>query len=111
MSEKIEIYSEFWPFYLREHSKPSTRTLHFVGTALAFLFLGAGAFLTEWWFFLAAVVAGYAFAWIAHFFIEKNRPATFTYPFWSLYSDFRMFFLWLSGRLSYELRRAGVTGD
>lgn len=108
MAEKIKTYADFWPFYLREHSKRQTRHLHYVGTALAIGLLLVGAFLQEWMLFAGAVIAGYAFAWIAHLFIEKNRPATFTYPVWSLFSDFRMFFFWASGRLEGELHRAGV---
>jgi hypothetical protein len=54
---------------------------------------------------LGALVSGYLFAWIGHFFVEKNRPATFTYPFWSFVSDFRMFGVWLSGRMGRELER------
>ena len=108
MVDRITTYSAFWPYYLREHAKPRTRSLHFLGTGLALCLLAGAAFLGQWSMLLAAVVSGYAFAWVGHFFVEKNRPATFTYPLWSLFSDFRMFFLWLAGRLAPELRRAGV---
>lgn len=105
---KYRSFEEFWPFYLQEHSKPSTRALHYVGTTLVVAIAviavvnGAGLWL------LALPVAGYFFAWIAHFAVEKNRPATFTYPLWSLIADFKMWLLWLTGRLGPELERAGV---
>ena len=107
-NSKIATYREFWPHYLREHSKPETRSIHFVGTGLALGLLLAWAATGIGWFGLLALVGGYAPAWIAHFFVEKNRPATFTSPFWSLISDFRMAGLWAIGRLSGELGRAGV---
>lgn len=107
MAEKLTTYADFWPYYLQEHSKPATRGLHYVGSAVALVCLALGGTASAWWF-LAALFAGYGFAWAAHFFVEHNKPATFTYPAWSLYSDFRMFGLWLSGRLKPHLETAGV---
>jgi hypothetical protein len=98
-SHRIQTYAEFWPFYLKEHSHPLNRKLHFVGTtiviglAIAAIVTGRGV-LAAW-----MPVAGYGFAWVGHFFVEHNRPATFKYPFWSLFSDFRMYGWMLRGKL------------
>ncbi len=108
MADRYETYADFWPHYLREHARPQTRLLHFIGTALAIILLAAGIISLNPWLLAAAVISGYGFAWIAHWRVERNRPATFTYPVWSLYSDFRMFALWLTGRLAKELANAGV---
>jgi hypothetical protein len=108
MAATIRTYREFWPFYLEEHSKPSTRMIHFIGTALVFAVIIVAIATRLWWLLLLMPVAGYGFAWYAHFFVEHNRPATFTYPLWSLYSDFRMFFVWLAGGLGRELRKHNI---
>ncbi len=103
--ERYKTYRSFWPRYLAEHAKPGTRGLHFVGTALGLVLLAGAIASGLWWLYPAALVCGYAFAWLAHAFIERNRPATFTHPLWSFISDFRMFFVWLGGTMTGELRR------
>ncbi len=101
-------FEEFWPYYLREHSKPETRTLHYIGTSLVVLIAAYAVVTGKWRLLLAIPVAGYFFAWVGHFGIEKNKPATFKYPRWSLIADFKMWWLWLTGRLGPELEKAGV---
>jgi hypothetical protein len=98
----IRTYREFWPYYLREHSRPETRALHIAGTGLATALLVAGMATANAWLAIAAVLAGYGPAWFAHFAVEGNRPATFRYPVWSLISDFRMAAMWFAGRLHRE---------
>lgn len=107
-AKKYKTLAEFWPFYLHEHSKAGTRALHLAGTALAAAFILLALILLQPWFLLGALVAGYAFAWVAHYFVEHNRPATFTYPVKSLLSDWVMFGYFVSGRLGHELRKHGV---
>ena len=109
MARLAASYREFWPIYLREHSRPATRGLHYLGTGLGLALLAAAIATGDWRLLPAALVAGYAFAWIGHAAIERNRPATFSHPLWSFVSDFRMFGLWASGRLGRELARHGLT--
>lgn len=97
-------YEEFWPFYLSQHSKPSTRAWHFVGTSFVFIFIILAIWKSPWFLLLAPVVA-YGIAWFSHFFIEGNKPATFGHPFWSLRADFRMYRMILFGQLPKELNK------
>jgi hypothetical protein len=104
-------YAAFWPRYLREHAKPATRQLHYFGTALGLAALAAALATGAWALLLVIPLAGYGFAWVGHFAVERNRPATFVHPLWSLASDYRMFFLWIAGRLGPELAAAGVAAE
>jgi hypothetical protein len=106
---RITTYAKFWPYYLEEHRKPFTRGLHYFGTMLAIALLVVAIATQTWWLLIAVPVSGYLFAWIGHFFVEKNRPATFTYPLWSLASDFVMLFRWLTGRLGGDLKRHRIS--
>lgn len=108
MDKRFSSFAEFWPFYLREHSQPRTRALHYAGTSLVIAILAFALLTGRWWLLLVVPLAGYGFAWVAHYAVEKNRPATFTYPLWSLSADFRMWGLWATGRLAPELEKAGV---
>lgn len=88
--KQYKSFTDFYPFYLSEHSDPTCRRLHFAGTLLALLFLLFFLFTLNWKALLAMLVCGYGFAWAGHFFFEKNRPATFHYPLYSLLGDFVM---------------------
>lgn len=111
MREHLLTFAEFWPHYLREHSRPRTRALHYAGTSLVVLIALAAIATATWWLLALLPLAGYGFAWSAHAAVERNRPATFTHPLWSLAADFRMWFLWLTGRLRPELERAGIVPE
>ena len=106
-------FEEFWPFYVREHSKKATRPLHFVGTTLAMASVAAGLLTRRRSLLLAAPVVGYGMAWIGHFFVEQNRPATFSHPAWSLRGDMIMWWKTLTGTMDAEVERVtqgnGVT--
>jgi hypothetical protein len=103
--QEIKSFEEFWPFYVAEHSLPATRSLHFAGTATALACLGLIAAKGKWKWLPAALVPGYAAAWVGHFLVEKNRPATFKYPLWSFMADQKMFALMLTGRMEEEIER------
>ena len=95
---KYKSLKEFFPFYLSEHSHPVNRALHFIGSSLALGFLLGFISTFSWINLVSAFVSGYLFAWIGHFFVEHNRPATFKYPFYSFVSDWMMYGRMLIGR-------------
>ena len=99
--KRFNSFAEFYPYYLSEHSNSTCRRMHFIGTTLVIFILalsiGKGAWLMLW----TLPLAGYSFAWVGHFFFEKNRPATFQHPLYSLLSDFVMYRDMILGRVPF----------
>ncbi len=98
-------FADFWPAYVRAHSKKSTRVAHSVGTILGWMLLGGAVIERRWWLAALALAISYALAWGSHFFVEHNRPATFEHPLWSWWADQRMVFLMLLGRMDGEVEK------
>jgi len=107
-AERFASFAAFYPFYLSEHRNGTCRALHFAGTTLVLaLVVVAFATRTAWWL-LAVPVAGYGFAWAGHFGFEKNRPATFRHPVYSLIGDWVMYWQLLTRKIPFEERDAGT---
>jgi hypothetical protein len=107
-----KVYTTFWdfyPYYLTEHARPLNRWLHFAGTTLVIACFVAFLVTGNWWLLLAVPLSGYGFAWVGHFILEKNRPATFKYPFYSLGSDFVMYWHTLTGQVNTKVDEAHKT--
>jgi hypothetical protein len=104
MNGQISTLDEFWPFYLAQHLNPTNRRLHFVGTSLVLILIPAAIFLRSPAVLGGAVIQAYAFAWVGHFFFERNKPATFKYPWLSLLGDFRMYRMMWFGVLEEDIR-------
>ena len=101
MKRKFKSFSEFYPFYLSEHSDPVNRRLHFLGSLVVIVIL-LFSILTQMWFALILIpFAGYGFAWIGHFYVEKNKPATLKYPIYSLLGDLMMFKDIITGKIIF----------
>jgi len=96
---RYKSFSEFWPFYISEHSRAGTRVLHLIGTTIGILLAVYVIVIGKWWLFPLALVPGYGGAWLGHFLIEKNKPATFTHPFYSFAGDWVMYKDMLTGKI------------
>ena len=94
-------FAEFYPFYLDEHADRTSRRLHVVGSTIALGLLLAAAWRGDWRFALGALLVGYAFAWVGHFFFEHNRPATFQHPVYSLMGDWRLWWETVTGKRAF----------
>lgn len=94
-------FQEFYPYYLSEHSDPTCRRLHYIGSLLVIAVLAWAVVSQQWLWLLLLPVLGYGFAWVGHFFFEKNRPATFKYPLYSLIGDWVMLKDMLVGRIRF----------
>jgi len=98
---KYATFAEFYPFYLGEHSNRTCRRLHFVGTTTGLACLLHAVSTLNFWWLLAGLGAGYACAWVGHYFFEHNRPATFTYPLYSFIGDWVMWKDILTGKIKF----------
>lgn len=105
MSKEYKRFAEFYPFYLSQHQHPTCRLLHFIGSWLVLLILAYTLISHRWLSLILIPVIGYGFAWLGHFFFEKNRPATFTYPWYSLLGDWVMFKDILLGKISIQSKK------
>ena len=94
-------FKDFYPFYLSEHANVISRRLHFAGTSIALALMLAAFVTRKPWLLLVALIQGYLFAWIGHFFFEHNRPATFKYPGFSFLGDWRLWWDMLTGKLKF----------
>ena len=101
MTKQYQSFSQFYPFYLSQHQNLICRRLHFIGSLLIVLLVAYIVTTSSWALLLLLPVIGYGFAWVGHLVFEKNRPATFTYPLYSLIGDWVMFKDMLIGRVKF----------
>ncbi|CAG2155448.1 hypothetical protein LMG31506_05395 [Cupriavidus yeoncheonensis] len=100
-AREFESFAAFYPYYLSEHRDRTCRRLHFAGSTVALICLLMSVITGNAWWLAGAVVSGYAFAWVGHFGFEKNRPATFRHPLYSLMGDWVMYADILRGRIPF----------
>jgi hypothetical protein len=101
MTTRYATFRDFYSFYLAEHTDPTCRRLHVIGSTLVVLVFVAAIVTQHWLWLIAVPVIGYGFAWIGHFFFEHNRPATFSYPLYSLLGDWVMWWQVITGRMKF----------
>jgi hypothetical protein len=106
-TQRYKSFSEFWPFYVSEHSRPGTRLLHLIGTSIGIFVMIYFIATSRWWLFPLGLIPGYGGAWIGHFLIEKNKPATFQYPLWSFMGDYKMIAMMITGKMKHEVLKKG----
>ena len=100
-AKPFRTFADFYPIYLSEHTNRTSRRLHFVGTSIAFALLITALATQLWGLVVVALIQGYAFAWIGHFFFEHNKPATFRYPRFSFMGDWRLWWEILTGKIRF----------
>ena len=98
MEKRYTNFKDFYPYYLSEHSHKTTKLLHFIGTSISLYFLFNFFRTFDFVYIILSLLSGYGLAWISHFFIEKNKPATFKYPFYSFVGDHLMFIEIIMGK-------------
>ncbi len=109
MEKQFQSFEEFWPFYLSQHADGICRALHVVGTTAGVAFLILCLVSANFALIPLSLVPGYGLAWVGHFVFEKNRPAAFGNPIWSLFGDFKMLRLVYTGQINDELKRLNIT--
>lgn len=104
MEKQYKTFRDFYPYYLSQHTNPTCRVLHFIGSSIVLAALVVALITSNAWWLAAMPLAGYGFAWVGHFFFEKNRPATFTYPLYSFAGDWVMYCQLLMGKIPFVSR-------
>ena len=104
MEKQYKSFHDFYPHYLSEHRHATCRILHFIGSTLVLVSLAVALITKNAWWLVAMPLTGYGFAWVGHFYFEKNRPATFTYPLYSFAGDWVMYAQLLMGKIPFNAR-------
>ena len=104
LEKQYKTFRDFYPYYLSQHTNPTCRVLHFIASSIVLAALVVAFITSNAWWLAAMPLAGYGFAWVGHFFFEKNRPATFTYPLYSFVGDWVMYVQLLMGKIPFASR-------